>query len=425
MIGGVAAIDITPPPGLLMSGFAARTQPALGAHDRLSVRAIVLDDTALLVCDVIGMHEDMSARVRKKSCLPEGNIVITALHTHGAPASMQGRLGEACSPEFLETLEEACVTAIDQALANTHPCTLVTGYGLPPGIARNRRDANGVVDDQLPVMQLLDEHGKPFAMLVSYACHPVVLGADNLRYTADYPHFLRQHIEEQLPDCIAVFALGAAGDINSGHSSQASISLAAQADRTFAEAERIGTHIAKCALQAELHGAGCETRVLNSSAQLDFVRRETLDNRQLQLQWQKELHKADPARASLLRHWIHWAEQDPVTPEAPWNARVSIICWGGIPLIALPGEQFACVALQLRSLLQDMAGHADVAFIIPYAEGNPGYICPDEAFVSGGYEPDEAHRYYGLPASFAPGSVDRLLQVVRKLVGSHSALQAS
>jgi hypothetical protein len=58
-----------------MSGIAARTRGALGAHDRLSVRAIVLKDTALNVCDVIGLHENMSARLRRRACLPNGNIV--------------------------------------------------------------------------------------------------------------------------------------------------------------------------------------------------------------------------------------------------------------------------------------------------------------------------------------------------------------
>ena len=31
---GVAVVDITPPAGLVMAGFGARTEPATGAHDR-------------------------------------------------------------------------------------------------------------------------------------------------------------------------------------------------------------------------------------------------------------------------------------------------------------------------------------------------------------------------------------------------------
>ena len=36
------------------------------------------------------------------------------------------------------------------------------------------------------------------------------------------------------------------------------------------------------------------------------------------------------------------------------------------------------------------------------------YIPPASEFRFGGYEVDEAHRYYGLPMSFAPGSAEAL-----------------
>ncbi|MEO1224787.1 MAG: alkaline ceramidase, partial [Pseudomonadota bacterium] len=61
---GVAVVDITPPKGLLMAGFAARTEPAEGAHDRLTVRALAIEETVLVVADIIGFHHEMSARVR-------------------------------------------------------------------------------------------------------------------------------------------------------------------------------------------------------------------------------------------------------------------------------------------------------------------------------------------------------------------------
>ena len=39
---GAAIVDMTPPAGLAMSGFAARTAPATGAHDPLTARALVV-----------------------------------------------------------------------------------------------------------------------------------------------------------------------------------------------------------------------------------------------------------------------------------------------------------------------------------------------------------------------------------------------
>jgi len=59
---GAATIDITPPDGQAMAGYAARTGVAVGAHDALTVRALVVDDTAVVTIDVIGIDADFSAR---------------------------------------------------------------------------------------------------------------------------------------------------------------------------------------------------------------------------------------------------------------------------------------------------------------------------------------------------------------------------
>jgi hypothetical protein len=87
---GAAIVDITPPPGLLMAGFGARTAPATGAHDPLTVRALAVDDTAIVVADIIGIDQELSRRVREACVLPADRVVITALHNHGGPAVERG-----------------------------------------------------------------------------------------------------------------------------------------------------------------------------------------------------------------------------------------------------------------------------------------------------------------------------------------------
>ena len=46
-----------------MAGYAARNSPANGKKDSLTVRAIVVEKTALVVADVIGIDSEMSAKV--------------------------------------------------------------------------------------------------------------------------------------------------------------------------------------------------------------------------------------------------------------------------------------------------------------------------------------------------------------------------
>ena len=57
--------------------------------------------------------------------------------------------------------------------------------------------------------------GEPLAVLVNYACHPVTFGADDLRFSADFPGVMCKVVEKALGDKpLAFFMQGAPGDIN-------------------------------------------------------------------------------------------------------------------------------------------------------------------------------------------------------------------
>src|SRR5262245_30596793 len=101
----------------MMSGYAARTEPASGRHDALTARAIAVGDTAVGVADLIGLHEDSCARIRARCVLPDEHVAVVATHTHGGPVSMPARGGAGCDPAFVARLEDACVEAIDRAVA--------------------------------------------------------------------------------------------------------------------------------------------------------------------------------------------------------------------------------------------------------------------------------------------------------------------
>ncbi|TNM63789.1 alkaline ceramidase [Aliirhizobium smilacinae] len=409
---GAAVIDITPTPGLPMSGFAARSLPASGAHDALTVRAVVIGDTAVIVADVIGIDADMSARIRQRCVLPAGNVVVAALHNHGGPVSMAGRLGISADPAYLERLEDACVAAIDKATARRRPATISVAQGSDPGIARNRRHPGGPADASLSLLRIRSMDGRMIALVTAYACHPVVLAADNLLWTADYPHFVRTVLEEAHPGAVALFMTGCAGDANTGHSAHASISLGANPDRSFDAAERIGRKIAEAALATAEHVLSGDAVARNGSVVLDFERRESEAPADLEMRWRNEALDAEPARKSLLGFWSQWASSiAPIVPQ-PFAVRVTVLDWCGVSIVALPGEIFAQTALSIRAAF----GPGQLAFVIGFADDNPGYIPPASEFIHGGYEVDEAHRYYGLPMTFAPGSAEAIADCAIGLV---------
>jgi hypothetical protein len=240
--------------------------------------------------------------------------------------------------------------------------------------------------------------------VVSYPCHPVVLGADNRRWTADYPGTVRAAIETAEPGSVGLFLTGCCGELNTGHSAHASVSVQTSPDRTFEAAERVGSRIAHAALAVptRVSPAAGPSRGVSAEIALPLRTLDPRDTAASLADWRRELPLADPARQALLRNWISWAEDVAPTPMNTWTARVTVLRWAGVRVVALPGEPFSETA---RDITARLPGDT---IVIGYADGCPGYIPPAAEFAHGGYEVDEAHRYYGMPAPFARGAAERL-----------------
>ena len=93
LVAGIARANVTPPVGMLMSGYAARKTPAVGIHDELHTVAIYLTDgeteAGLITTDVIGISAEGATRVRE-ACnaaagVPKDNVLVAFSHTHGGP----------------------------------------------------------------------------------------------------------------------------------------------------------------------------------------------------------------------------------------------------------------------------------------------------------------------------------------------------
>src|SRR5690606_25604697 len=66
-------------------------------------------------------------------------------------------------------------------------------------------------DPMLAVIRIDDRSGKPIAVIVNLAAHAVMTDARVLKYSADYPGFMQNKVEELLrTNCL--FMQGAAGD---------------------------------------------------------------------------------------------------------------------------------------------------------------------------------------------------------------------
>jgi neutral ceramidase len=364
---GAAVVDVTPPAGLAMAFYAARSGPAVGAHDPITVRALAVGDTAIVSVDVCGLHEDFCARVRdaiRASDVGIGEVVVAATHTHSGPTTMPDRLGDDVDEGYVAALYESCVDAVRRAAERRRPTRLRYGAATDPGIARNRRHPGGPTDPVVPVLRWVDADGRLVAIVVSLACHPVVLGPDNRRWSADYPGVVRSALEAAHPGSVAIFLTGCAGDVDPDFA----------AGRTFAAVERTGERLATAVRRVRSIEATTSTTDPPTSSARTTCPLEVQGGR-------------------------------------PWPAPITVLRWGGVRVVALPGEPFNAAARRLR---QRVPGPLVVA---GYADGCAGYLPTREAYAHGGYEVDEAHRYYGMPGPFAPGSLERLMDAAARLAG--------
>lgn len=226
---GLAVRDITPAVGVPMWGYSARTGPAVGTLDSLYAKALVFragDDTAALVVLDLGRvpTDPVCDRIRERArqCgVPA--VMFSAIHTHHGPV-----MEEEDQP-YIQPIERAIGDAIEAACENLSPVRI--GYErVPVDIGHNRRHVTPdgrcymrwgnrdrvptePVDREATVIRIDSEDGKPRAILVHYACHPVVMGPANRHFSADYVGELTRNLKERT-GAEAIFLQGAPGDIN-------------------------------------------------------------------------------------------------------------------------------------------------------------------------------------------------------------------
>ncbi len=238
MRAGVGRADITPPVGIPAGGWGNQAHEISEGND-LELWSTVLvvegadgDRAALADIDLCLLDDAQAARARsliaQAAGVSEERVAVGTTHNHSVPVTLElggawiRRNRELVAP-YVESVFEAIGHAAEQAAAALRPVRVGTGTGSSP-LAVNRRmtrpdgtaavglNPGGVVDPTLTVVRLDGEDDRPIAIVVHYACHPIVLGPDNTYVTPEYPGILKRVVESSLGGhCL--FVQGACGDI--------------------------------------------------------------------------------------------------------------------------------------------------------------------------------------------------------------------
>ena len=256
---GAAKRIITPRGNVFLAGYGRVFLPwghrkSTGVHDDIYARCLALSDDqvtlAFLALDLISLSqsdmESIRAQALEKLGRQDVRVAVGAIHNHSAPDTTGAYGGVRRS--YKELLREQASDAVVDAVQSMAPARIGFAHTKVEGFLRNgRRPDGGPVDEAVEVMLVEAETGGTIAVLVNSACHVDVLGRRNTLITADFPAYLRRDLERERGG-VAVFFAGAQGDL---HPRQA---IEDPHDdeglRTYEEAEKLGSAMAKAALDA-------------------------------------------------------------------------------------------------------------------------------------------------------------------------------
>ena len=435
LTAGTGRLMITPPFDCELSGFVAREGRSRGVHDPLYARALVLADgkekIALVSVDALGVDAKLLAKVREKVAhltdLNPSSVMISATHTHSGPVTMEDIFLGEVDPAYRNGLINNIAGAVYLANQTLEPVTVFVGEEECRSVGKNRRQKGGPTDAQVLVVRLQGADG-PKALLVNYACHPVVLGPDNFLVTADYPYYLLNALEQVYPGAQAMFMNGATGDVNVGHNTADSIQGKGNDRRTFREAARLGRILAGVALTASENAVALSSVNLSYAAQelsVPFEQAPTADFYLREVDtWKRQAVELKQKGASFGEYhqaevWAQWAGkmaelQQANKIEPVIKSEVAAFSLGELEFVTLPGEFFHEFALMIK---KERAPRRVV--ILGYTNHNIGYVAPEHVYDEGGYEVNDSYRYYGLPSPLTRGAgeeiVRTLLTMLKKL----------
>jgi hypothetical protein len=243
LMAGFGRSDITPRPGVALSGFGPwLNRNSTAVLQPLLARCAVLrqDDepVVILSLELIGLSRELESVVRDRvsqHCqIDPDRLLISCTHTHSGPQT-NSHIGWGHPDDlYLETLPGRILPAVEEALADQSLVSV--RYANPPceGIAINR-DRDAAYDRSMPVDERLAPDWRParpeltdtrchvlsfhkgdqlVGMIHSFGCHPVVCCERCTRIHGDFPGLACTSLESAHPGLTALFLPGALGDVN-------------------------------------------------------------------------------------------------------------------------------------------------------------------------------------------------------------------
>jgi len=428
---GTSVRDITPGYPVWAHGYAGRTRQSSGVREPLSLGCLAAangDTTVLIVSlDMIGVRSDVCdglyALLEKETGIGLPNLLITASHTHFAPALHATTFTDPQiayvepDPKYVGSVKAKLIEAARESLAALQPGQLESARMRVPAMLFNRRTRKddglvhncllypedpspytfSPVDDELTVLRVCNDDGVQ-AVLVNFGCHPVTgcsPDEDNYKFSADYPYYVRRIIAEKWA-CPVFFTLGAAGDaVPINRRDDCRERIGSVLGNTAILAERTYAADASCAVKADMVEVEAETIIQGdpavAAAEYEAAKQSVLGGDKSSDAYRGALADFRKKMTAYFRSRLY--------PENKGRIRVQFIQIGSTVFVGLPFEVLAEISLKMK---KDFSN----SVLASCAGGYQGYLPLAYEYDRGGYEatPDSTH--------FKPGTADRLLSII-------------
>jgi len=391
-------IDITPPVGTGFDGYAARQGNSLGIHDPLLGQLLLLQSgqrkMVLISLDLLGTSLDFTQQVRQGIAeaieVPVDFTMATCSHTHSGAAGFlpyHPGITSFKDPDLQRLVTRKLVGAAIWAKQLLQPAYLGIDRGSVAGIGLNRNDPEGgLVDQEVIVLRVDNEAGKPIAVMMNFGCHPTVLGYQNLFFSADFPGVARSTLRQIYNETIFLFTNGASGDVSTRFTRR---------DQSFVEVERMGRLLAGEVLkimQAIKVQPEVELEARTTALDLKFRPFPSPEDAQIELErFQAELEalKASGSSHGEVRRAITRVEgatgqvlmAKEIAGQSSNSSQMQMLSIGDLGLIGIPGEPFTHTVLDIKE-----QSPKPLTGVISYANDYQGYFPDALSIEAGSYE---------------------------------------
>ncbi|HWB02013.1 MAG TPA: neutral/alkaline non-lysosomal ceramidase N-terminal domain-containing protein [Verrucomicrobiales bacterium] len=409
IMAGAAKVDITPDYPIRLSGYGGRTTVSDGVSQRLWAKALAFgktpEDTAVIVTvDNTGVPgtvtEEVFKKVSTKVPLRRENFTVCSSHTHNGPM-LTGVLpflfSKDIEPVQQETITRYTAELTDKlvqvtlnALQDRKPATLAHGEGRA-FFARNRRTANGPVDQSLPVLVVHGAAGELRAVLANYACHCTTLASNQVG--GDWAGYAQEYIEKDHPGCIALISVGCAGDANPANMGSEPAAVANGKEIATEVTRLLGTP-----MKPLKQGPAGTLRRFD----LPF---DTLPERP---QWEALSKNSGITGYHARKNLERLGRGETLPAKLPYSLQ-SWIFGDDLAMVFMPGEVVVDYSLRLKREYMNL-------WVTAYANDVPCYIPSSRILKEGGYEGGGAMLYYDRPARLGPDTEELIFGEAQKIL---------